>query len=159
MSCRALTPLDPQLLTHPSQNMCIGNMNDKASELGCKSGDMECLCKSDDYKYGIRDCTTQACPGEDAQAVVQNAVSKCPGGKIGGSDGDDDSDSTTTGSGSDSTETAAPSGTDSAGAGGSDSSATATGSSATGTDASGSETGSSGGASATGTDASGSVRV
>lgn len=128
-------------------------MNNKASELGCDTGDMACLCKSDDYKYGIRDCTDQACPGEDTQAVVQNAVSKCPGGKIGGADDGDDSDSTTTGSGSDSTETAAPTGTDTAGAGGSDSTATATG-----TDASGSQTGTSNTASATGTDATGSVR-
>lgn len=97
-------------------------MNNKAEELGCKSGDMECLCRSNDYKYGIRDCTDQACPGEDTAAVVQNAVSKCPGGEIGGGSSSD--------SDSDSTGTATATGTNTAGAGGAGS---ATGSSATAT--------------------------
>ena len=58
--------------------MCISNMNAKASELGCNSGDMACLCKKQDYMYGVRDCTAQACPGDDAAAVVKIALSSCP---------------------------------------------------------------------------------
>lgn len=59
--------------------MCVSNMNNKASDLGCKSGDMSCLCKTDDYKFGIRDCTQQACPSDDAEKVLAMAVAKCPG--------------------------------------------------------------------------------
>lgn len=109
-------------------------MNNQASQLGCKSGDMNCLCNTDNYKFGIRDCTKQACPADDSQAVVSQAVDKCPGGKAGagsqsGSGSGSDSDS---GDGS------------GAGAGG----ATATGTSgATGT---GAQTGTMTGASATG---------
>ena len=58
--------------------MCISNMNAKASELGCKSGDLACLCKSNDYQYGIRDCTSQACPDDNAQTVLQMALDSCP---------------------------------------------------------------------------------
>lgn len=59
--------------------MCVDNMNNKASELKCNSGDMACLCKSDDYSYGIRDCTKQACPDDDSAAVVKKALEQCPG--------------------------------------------------------------------------------
>lgn len=60
------------------QQMCISNMNAKASELGCTSGDMACLCKSQNYEYGIRDCTTEACPNDDAATVVKMALASCP---------------------------------------------------------------------------------
>ena len=53
-------------------------MNDKAAELGCKSGDTNCLCNTVNYKYGIRDCTTQACPSDNAEQVLQLALSSCP---------------------------------------------------------------------------------
>lgn len=58
--------------------MCVNNMNDKASELNCKSGDMACLCKSEDYSFGIRDCTKEACPSDDAEKVLKMALEKCP---------------------------------------------------------------------------------
>lgn len=58
--------------------MCINNMNNKASELGCKPGDMRCLCDTQDYTYGVRDCTNQACPEDDSASVVQIALSSCP---------------------------------------------------------------------------------
>jgi hypothetical protein len=54
-------------------------MNNKASELGCKAGDMACLCKTDDYKFGIRDCTKEACPSDNAEQVLAMAIAKCPG--------------------------------------------------------------------------------
>ncbi|KAJ5606621.1 hypothetical protein N7510_009402 [Penicillium lagena] len=71
--------------TSDCANMCISNMNAKASELGCSSGDMTCLCKSQDYEWGVRDCTDQACPGSSPQEAVQMALSKCPGGSGSGS--------------------------------------------------------------------------
>ena len=58
--------------------MCINNMNNKASELGCNPGDKHCLCNSKDYTYGVRDCTKQACPNDDSSHVVQIALSSCP---------------------------------------------------------------------------------
>lgn len=62
--------------------MCISNMNAKASELGCQSGDMDCLCKSENYSYGIRDCTTQACPDDNAEQVLKMALAKCPSASL-----------------------------------------------------------------------------
>ncbi|KAB8075530.1 hypothetical protein BDV29DRAFT_171877 [Aspergillus leporis] len=62
--------------------MCIGNMNNKASELGCSSGDLACLCKSDNYAFGVRDCTAQACPNDDSAAVVSAALAACPSGSM-----------------------------------------------------------------------------
>jgi len=58
--------------------MCIDNMNNKAEELGCTSGDQRCLCDSENYSYGVRDCTAQACPEDDSAKVVQIALSTCP---------------------------------------------------------------------------------
>lgn len=58
--------------------MCISNMNAKASELGCQANDMACLCNTKDYQYGVRDCTSQACPGDNAAEVVKMALAKCP---------------------------------------------------------------------------------
>lgn len=60
------------------QQMCINNMNAKASELGCSAGDSACLCTKVNYQYGIRDCTNEACPGEDASAAVSSALASCP---------------------------------------------------------------------------------
>lgn len=59
--------------------MCLTNMKNKASDFDCKTGDLACLCKTDDYKFGIRDCTKQACPSDDAEKVLAEAVAKCPG--------------------------------------------------------------------------------
>lgn len=58
--------------------MCVSNMNAKASELGCQANDMACLCNKKDYRFGVRDCTTQACPDDNAAEVVKMALSKCP---------------------------------------------------------------------------------
>lgn len=58
--------------------MCISNMNGKASALGCQANDMACLCKSQDYEYGIRDCTTQACPSDNVEQVLKMAMANCP---------------------------------------------------------------------------------
>lgn len=61
----------------PCAEMCINNMNSKAPELGCMSGDIDCLCKSVNYMYGIRDCTLQACPSVNVSSVISVALSNC----------------------------------------------------------------------------------
>jgi hypothetical protein len=58
--------------------MCLNNMKAKAGELGCSSSDMNCLCAKANYGYGIRDCTTEACPADNAAAVLSSALSSCP---------------------------------------------------------------------------------
>ncbi|KAH3281471.1 hypothetical protein KXV19_005435, partial [Aspergillus fumigatus] len=58
--------------------MCLSNMKAKAGELGCSAGDDKCLCSQANYGYGIRDCTTEACPDDDAIAVLSSALSSCP---------------------------------------------------------------------------------
>lgn len=135
-------------------------MNDKASELGCKAGDMSCLCDTDNYKFGIRDCTTQACPKEDAQAVLSNAVSKCPGGKAGEGSQSGSGSGSGGASGTNTAGGAGSTGDSTAGAGGAGSTGTGamTGTMTGGVGATGTMTGTgAGGASATGTGASGMV--
>ncbi|KAA8646710.1 uncharacterized protein ATNIH1004_005385 [Aspergillus tanneri] len=43
------------------QQRCINDMLGKAEELGCTSGDITCLCRTANFKFGIRDCTIGAC--------------------------------------------------------------------------------------------------
>ena len=62
----------------PAQIRCTQNMNDKAQALGCAPGDHGCLCTKQDYQFGIRDCTNQACPGADAAQAVSDALGNCP---------------------------------------------------------------------------------
>ncbi|KAL3486530.1 hypothetical protein BJX62DRAFT_215105 [Aspergillus germanicus] len=68
-----------QLSVSDCANMCLSNMLALAGDLGCDDGDLECLCETPDYRYGIRDCTAQACPGDDAYAVLNAALEQCPG--------------------------------------------------------------------------------
>jgi hypothetical protein len=68
-----------QLSVSECANMCLSNMLALANDLGCDDGDLECLCETPDYRYGIRDCTAQACPGDDAYAVLNAALQQCPG--------------------------------------------------------------------------------
>ncbi|PLN75675.1 hypothetical protein BDW42DRAFT_180245 [Aspergillus taichungensis] len=130
--------------------MCITNMDNKASELGCPKNDHKCLCEKKDYRFGVRDCTSQACPDEDSAAVVNIALKSCPKGSTSNPNGNgDDSGS---GSGSDSDSSSSASGSESTGgaggAGGSDSSTTRSGS--------GSDSESTGSPKSTGSDANGS---
>ncbi|KAL4971635.1 hypothetical protein BDW66DRAFT_155466 [Aspergillus desertorum] len=60
-------------------SMCFNNMLSLAQNLGCDNGDMECLCETPDYRYGIRDCTREACPGDNAYDVLQAVLDECPG--------------------------------------------------------------------------------
>ena len=58
--------------------MCTSNMNAAAQALGCAPGDHGCLCQNQNYQFGIRDCTNQACPGANAAQAVQDALGNCP---------------------------------------------------------------------------------
>lgn len=100
--------------------MCITNMDNKASELGCPKNDHGCLCEKENYRFGVRDCTAQACPDEDSAAVVKIALKTCPKGSTSNPNGNGEPDSTSSASGSDST--------GGAGSGDSDSSTTRSGS-------------------------------
>lgn len=51
----------------------------KASTLDCPSGqDLSCLCSKPNFKYGIRDCATQAC-GPDAPTIIAFGEQFCAG--------------------------------------------------------------------------------
>ncbi|TEA15616.1 GPI-anchored CFEM domain protein [Colletotrichum sidae] len=55
-------------------NDCVQRMQGKASDLGCNSGDIACLCRNRDFFYGIRDCSFQACNSTLAQEAVAYGV-------------------------------------------------------------------------------------
>lgn len=57
--------------------MCYNNVVGLASSLGCEANDMACLCKNQDFSYGIHDCTVQACPDDNVQDVQSYASSVC----------------------------------------------------------------------------------
>lgn len=57
--------------------MCIQNMLNKASDLGCSASDINCMCNNSDFGYGIRDCTVQACSSADVSAVSAAGASLC----------------------------------------------------------------------------------
>src|SRR5699024_3159595 len=56
-------------------------MFDKAKDLGCSNGDIPCLCKNSDFGNGLRDCTNEACPEGQLEAVESAAARICRGCK------------------------------------------------------------------------------
>lgn len=49
----------------------------KAPSLGCSgTPDPACLCKNQNFVYGIRDCATEAC-GSDAPAIIAAGTQIC----------------------------------------------------------------------------------
>lgn len=52
-------------------------MNGKASELGCATKDLACLCANKDFAYGLRDCSSETCGSDKAGAVVAYGVKIC----------------------------------------------------------------------------------
>jgi hypothetical protein len=42
----------------------------KAAELGCGQGDIACLCKNQDFGYGVRDCSKAVCGNVDEVNVA-----------------------------------------------------------------------------------------
>lgn len=65
--------------------LCVNNMLEKASELGCASGDAACLCNNMNFAYGIRDCSNAACGPEAAIPVIAYGNQYCSGAGVGGS--------------------------------------------------------------------------
>ncbi|KAH7021138.1 uncharacterized protein B0I36DRAFT_29356 [Microdochium trichocladiopsis] len=57
---------------------CIGNMLGLAGSLGCEATNAQCLCNNQDFAYGIRDCSRQACGDEQvANQVIAYGVQYC----------------------------------------------------------------------------------
>ncbi|KMU81322.1 chitinase 3 [Coccidioides immitis RMSCC 3703] len=83
--------------------MCINNMLNKASELGCDSTDKACLCSKQNFAFGLRDCTLQACGAEDlpkiiawtASGTASDTATGTPTGTPTGTDGPDSTPSET----------------------------------------------------------------
>jgi CFEM domain len=49
-----------------------------AVSLGCPSTDVACLCANQNFGYGVRDCSAQACPpGTDLSGISQYALQYC----------------------------------------------------------------------------------
>ena len=44
----------------------------KAAELGCNKDDIACLCKNENFGYGIRDCSQQVCNDANLANIVIN---------------------------------------------------------------------------------------
>ncbi|KAL9019946.1 MAG: hypothetical protein Q9185_002800 [Variospora sp. 1 TL-2023] len=67
--------------------LCITNMLNLASSLGCSGPtDVACLCTNDDFGFGIRDCTAEACPpNADRSSVIDFGNEYCRGLASGGS--------------------------------------------------------------------------
>jgi hypothetical protein len=57
--------------------MCWNNMLGQASQLGCSSGDIHCLCGNANFQNGLNDCSSQACGSTVHAAVVAYAKSQC----------------------------------------------------------------------------------
>ncbi|KAL9581070.1 MAG: hypothetical protein Q9212_004122 [Teloschistes hypoglaucus] len=57
---------------------CISSMLGKAQSLGCTPGDVACLCTNVNFRYGVRDCTNEACGAEtDKNAVIETGNMFC----------------------------------------------------------------------------------
>ncbi|PHH91937.1 hypothetical protein CDD83_9722 [Cordyceps sp. RAO-2017] len=60
---------------------CVNNMRSqmKAEELGCREGDIRCLCTNPNFSYGLRDCTSEVCGNreQDVNTVFDYARNIC----------------------------------------------------------------------------------
>jgi hypothetical protein len=55
----------------------------QASALGCSSTDVACLCKNQNFGFGIRDCSYQACPpNTDIAAIIAYGNTYCASGEF-----------------------------------------------------------------------------
>lgn len=43
----------------------------------CSANDVGCLCQSEKFIMGLRDCATATCGDQDAQRVVQAGIALC----------------------------------------------------------------------------------
>lgn len=68
------------ILLNLPQKVCITNMLSQAQALGCSSeADITCLCKAQNFRFGVRDCIAQACPPADQATVTTFGNSICAG--------------------------------------------------------------------------------
>lgn len=49
------------------------------SEFGCASGDVACYCSHENFGYGIRDCSKEACGEEVANQAISYGLNYCSG--------------------------------------------------------------------------------
>merc|ERR1712169_113319 len=62
----------------PCGQTCVNNMLGQAAALGCSATDVACLCKNDNFGFGIRDCSYQACPPDtNVAAIIAYGNSYC----------------------------------------------------------------------------------
>ncbi|KOS20393.1 Uncharacterized protein ESCO_005464 [Escovopsis weberi] len=50
-----------------------------AQELGCQSGDLQCLCTNQNFFFGLRDCSSEICSEGDARSTVDFGIQMCRG--------------------------------------------------------------------------------
>lgn len=49
------------------------------SSFGCAQGNVTCYCTNQDFGYGIRDCSNEACSASDAATVIAFGTQYCKG--------------------------------------------------------------------------------
>ncbi|KZM21512.1 uncharacterized protein EKO05_0006251 [Ascochyta rabiei] len=58
--------------------MCVSNMNIIANtQFSCAAGDTACFCTQSNWAYGVRDCSSQACSGEESVQAISYAAGLC----------------------------------------------------------------------------------
>lgn len=55
----------------------MNNMIALAPSLGCAANDAACLCKNDNFQWGIRDCSNAVCGSDNAGSVIAFGQSYC----------------------------------------------------------------------------------
>jgi hypothetical protein len=48
-----------------------------SSQFGCDFGNVTCYCTNQDFGYGIRDCSNEACSASDAAEVIAFGTQYC----------------------------------------------------------------------------------
>ena len=60
--------------------VCIPNMLGQFAAFGCSGqADVACLCRAENFRFGLRDCISQACPSGDQGTVSGYAAQICAG--------------------------------------------------------------------------------
>jgi hypothetical protein len=55
----------------------------KATEFGCSADDVACMCKTESFNFGIRDCSIESCGNVDqANIVISWGNSLCTGAGV-----------------------------------------------------------------------------
>lgn len=53
------------------------NAASKAQELNCADKDLSCLCKNNNFVYGLRDCAKAICDADGVTKILDYATSIC----------------------------------------------------------------------------------